>query len=173
MSALKQRLAQRLNQRRIRQAQRLVVDIDWQTPYVNGLITPLVQKAIRLAWLGTGKATVNLALVDLLTSQTLNNEWRGKDKPTNILSFPFELPEGWEDRQQLLGDLVICVPVVQQEAEQQGKVLAEHMAHLLVHGLLHLQGYDHENEDDAEQMEALETALLAQLGIHDPYTITE
>jgi probable rRNA maturation factor len=116
---------------------------------------------------------VNLALVDLLTSQTLNNEWRGKDKPTNILSFPFELPEGWEDRQQLLGDLVICVPVVQQEAEQQGKVLAEHMAHLLVHGLLHLQGYDHENEDDAEQMEALETALLAQLGIHDPYTITE
>lgn len=173
MSALKQQQPQRLKQRRLRQAQRLSVAIDWQTASLKGLMTPLAMKAVRLAWLGAGKATVNLALVDLLTSQTLNNEWRGKDKPTNILSFPFELPEGWEDRQQLLGDLVICVPVVQQEAEQQGKVLAEHMAHLLVHGLLHLQGYDHENEDDAEQMEALETALLAQLGIHDPYTITE
>lgn len=173
MSALKQQQAQRLKQRRRRQAQRLSVAVDWQTASLKGLMTPLVMKAVRLAWLGAGKATVNLALVDLLTSQTLNNEWRGKDKPTNILSFPFELPEGWEGRQQLLGDLVVCVPVVQQEAEQQGKVLADHMAHLLVHGLLHLQGYDHENEQDAEQMEALETALLAQLGIHDPYTITE
>lgn len=173
MSALKQQQAQRLKQRRVRQAQRLSVTIDWQTASLKGLMTPLVMKAVRLAWLGRGKASVNLTLVDLLTSQTLNHEWRGKDKPTNILSFPFELPEGWEDRQQLLGDLVVCVPVVQQEAEQQGKVLADHMAHLLVHGLLHLQGYDHESEQDAEQMEALETALLAQLGIHDPYTITE
>lgn len=173
MSALKQRLAQRLNQRRIRQAQRLVVDIDWQTTAIKGLLTPLVHKAIRFAWLGKGRAAVNVALVDIETSQSLNAQWRGKDKPTNILSFPFELPEGWEDTQHLLGDLVVCVPVVLQEAQQQGKVLAEHMAHLLVHGLLHLQGYDHENEDDAEQMEALETALLAQLGIHDPYTITE
>lgn len=173
MSALKQRLAQRVNQRRIRQAQRLVVDIDWQIPYVNGLITPLVHKAIRLAWLGEGKASVNIALVDSTTSQTLNNEWRSKNKPTNILSFPFELPQGWEDEQQLLGDLVVCVPVVQREAHEQAKSLSTHMAHLLVHGLLHLQGYDHEDEGEAERMEALETALLAQLSIHDPYTITE
>lgn len=173
MSALKQQQAQRLKQRRLRQTQRLSVAIEWQTASVKGLMTPLVMKAVRFAWLGEGKASVNLALVDLQTSQTLNHEWRGKDKPTNILSFPFELPEGWEDRQQLLGDLVVCVPVVQQEADQQGKVLAEHMAHLLVHGLLHLQGYDHEMEAEAEQMEALETAILAQLGIHDPYTIRE
>mgnify|MGYP000901836508 CR=1 FL=1 len=173
MSALKQQQAQRLKQRRLRQTQRLSVAIEWQTASVKGLMTPLVMKAVRFAWLGEGKARVNLALVDLQTSQTLNHEWRGKDKPTNILSFPFELPEGWEDRQQLLGDLVVCVPVVQQEADQQGKVLAEHMAHLLVHGLLHLQGYDHEMEAEAEQMEALETAILAQLGIHDPYTIRE
>lgn len=173
MSALKQQQAQRLKQRRLRQAHRLSIRIDWQTAPVKGLLTPLVHKAVRLAWLGEGKASVNVSLVDTETSQSLNHEWRGKDKPTNILSFPFELPEGWEDTQHLLGDLVVCVPVVLQEAQQQGKVLAEHMAHLLVHGLLHLQGYDHEDEHEADQMEALETALLAQLGIHDPYTITE
>lgn len=173
MSALKQQQAQRLKQRRLRQAHRLSIRIDWQTTAIKGLLSPLVHKAVRLAWLGEGKASVNVALVDSQTSQSLNAEWRGKDKPTNILSFPFELPEGWEDTQHLLGDLVVCVPVVLQEAQQQGKVLAEHMAHLLVHGLLHLQGYDHEDEHEAEQMEALETALLAQLGIHDPYTITE
>jgi probable rRNA maturation factor len=173
MSALKQHLARRVNQRRRRQAQRLTIQIDWQITPFKGFLTPLVYKAIQFAWLGEGKASVNIALIDSETSQSLNAQWRGKDKPTNILSFPFELPEGWEERHQMLGDLVVCVPVVQQEAEQQGKVLAQHMAHLLVHGLLHLQGYDHEHEDDAEQMEALETALLAQLGIYDPYTITE
>jgi len=173
MSALKQQRAKRLKKRRLRQSTRLTLTMDWQRVYCRGLFTPLVHKAVRLAWLGQGRASVNISLVDELASQSLNSQWRGKDKPTNILSFPFELPEGWEDRQHFLGDLVICVPVVQAEALEQDKTLSTHMAHLLVHGLLHLQGYDHENDADAEQMEALETTLLASLGIHDPYTITE
>lgn len=173
MSALKKQLALRLSQRRTRQQQRLTVLIDWQTEYQKGLISSLVQRAAAIAWLGNGRAGVNVSLVDEQTSQSLNLQWRGKNKPTNILSFPFELPEGWEDSQRLLGDLVVCVPVVQQEALEQNKGLATHMAHLMVHGLLHLQGYDHENDSDADCMESLETALLAQLGIHDPYTVTE
>jgi probable rRNA maturation factor len=112
-------------------------------------------------------------LVSAEQSQALNHEWRDKDKPTNILSFPFELPEGWEEKRPFLGDLIVCVPVVQSEAESQQKALQVHMAHLIVHGMLHLQGYDHEQEDAAQEMEQLETHLLAQLGINDPYMIVE
>jgi probable rRNA maturation factor len=111
--------------------------------------------------------------VSVQESQALNHEWRGKDKPTNVLSFPFELPDGWESREQLLGDLIICPTVLIAEAYDQNKSLAEHSAHLVVHGLLHLQGYDHENEFDAATMETLETRILAQVGIQNPYLLAE
>ncbi|MCI0508683.1 putative rRNA maturation factor [Chromohalobacter marismortui] len=100
-------------------------------------------------------------------SQTLNRDYRGKDKPTNVLSFPFEAPPGIP--MTLLGDLAICHAVVADEAAEQGKPLAHHYAHMVIHGTLHLLGYDHIDDRDAEEMEALERELLADLAIGDPY----
>lgn len=100
-------------------------------------------------------------------SQDLNNTYRGKNKPTNVLSFPFEVPEGIP--LQLLGDLVICADVVRQEAIEQDKALFDHWAHMVVHGCLHLIGFDHINDDDAKEMEALEQKILASINITDPY----
>jgi probable rRNA maturation factor len=99
----------------------------------------------------------------------LNKTYRGKNKPTNVLSFPADLPE--ELAIPLLGDLVICAPVVEDEARQQNKTLEAHWAHMIIHGTLHLLGYDHINDDEAEQMESLETEILASLGYPDPYQI--
>ncbi|MCV6614303.1 MAG: rRNA maturation RNase YbeY [Cellvibrionaceae bacterium] len=113
------------------------------------------------------KAEVSIRLVDRAESQALNLQYRGKDKPTNVLSFPADLPP--ELALPLLGDLVICVPVMLAEAAEQGKTELAHWAHLSIHGCLHLLGYDHIEETEAEAMEALETELLAQLGYPDPY----
>ena len=100
-------------------------------------------------------------------SQTLNHTYRGKDKPTNVLSFPFEVPEGVP--LHLLGDLVICAEVVSNEATEQNKNLFNHWAHMVVHGCLHLIGYDHIKDAEAEEMESLERQILAKLDISDPY----
>ncbi|MDN6180473.1 MAG: rRNA maturation RNase YbeY [Halomonas subglaciescola] len=100
-------------------------------------------------------------------SQTLNRDYRGRDKPTNVLSFPFEAPP--EVALPLLGDLVICHDVVANEAQQQQKSLANHYAHMVVHGTLHLLGLDHIEDDEAEIMEQLERDILAAFGIDDPY----
>jgi probable rRNA maturation factor len=114
-----------------------------------------------------GRRQVNIALLDEADARGLNRQYRGKDHATNILSFPYEpLPN--ESTGQL-GDLVICVPVVVREAGEQGKAPRDHFAHLTVHGVLHLLGFDHESEPDAERMEALERRILARLGIPDPY----
>lgn len=113
------------------------------------------------------QAEITVRIVDAQESQQLNAEYRGKDKPTNVLSFPFEAPPGIEIN--LLGDLVICASVVSSEAIEQGKALHAHWAHMLVHGCLHLLGYDHIQDDEAEEMEQLEIHLLQQLGIDDPY----
>ncbi|WP_394178789.1 rRNA maturation RNase YbeY [Marinomonas posidonica] len=114
---------------------------------------------------------VTIRIVDEAESQALNHEYRGKDKPTNVLSFPFESPPGIE--LPLLGDLVICQQVVAKEAIEQDKAQFDHWAHMTIHGILHLRGYDHINDDDAEEMENLETELLASLSISDPYLIKE
>lgn len=110
---------------------------------------------------------LTIRIVDNQESQTLNHQYRNKDKPTNVLSFPFELPDGIE--LDLLGDLVICAPIVEQEAKQQNKPLIAHWAHMIIHGCLHLLGYDHINDNEAEEMETLEIKLLAQLGFNNPY----
>ncbi|MFB9887032.1 rRNA maturation RNase YbeY [Balneatrix alpica] len=117
------------------------------------------------------EAELTIRLVEVEESQALNRDYRGKDKPTNVLSFPFEAPPGVE--LSLLGDLVICAEVVAAEAAEQGKPLAHHWAHMVIHGLLHLLGYDHIDEQEAEQMEGLERAILAQLDIPDPYALDE
>ena len=110
---------------------------------------------------------VSIRLVDDGESAELNSNYRGKSYSTNVLSFPFDSPIVMEPR--LLGDLVICVPVVEKEACDQGKEQDEHWAHLVVHSCLHLLGYDHIEDNDAEIMEALEVTILQTLNIDDPY----
>ena len=110
---------------------------------------------------------INVLITDAETGRSLNRDFRGKDYATNVLSFPAELPP--ELKSPLIGDLAICAPVVAREAADQGKRLRDHYAHMVVHGTLHLLGYDHVDEREAERMEALETKLLAELGIADPY----
>lgn len=108
-----------------------------------------------------------IRIVDEPESQALNRQYRGIDKPTNVLSFPFEAPP--QVRSRHIGDLVICAPVVEREAAEQGKPLEAHWAHMVVHGVLHLLGYDHETDADAETMEGLEIAILGRLGFPNPY----
>jgi probable rRNA maturation factor len=108
-----------------------------------------------------------IRVVDTKEACSLNHHYRGKDYATNVLSFPAELPEGVQV--PLLGDLVICAPVVAREALEQGKSLAAHYAHLTIHGVLHLLGLNHEDEREAEAMELIERELMADLGYADPY----
>jgi probable rRNA maturation factor len=114
---------------------------------------------------------IGIRIVDADEGRILNRDYRGKDKPTNILSFPSDLPEFVRTKLEtaLLGDLVICAPVVVAEAAEQNKTEVAHWAHLTVHGVLHLLGYDHIEDAEATEMEALEIAALASLGLPNPY----
>ncbi|MEY8711240.1 rRNA maturation RNase YbeY [Mangrovibacter phragmitis] len=113
------------------------------------------------------EAEITVRLVDEAESHELNHTYRGKDRPTNVLSFPFEAPPGIE--MPLLGDLVICRQVVEREAQEQEITTEAHWAHMVVHGCLHLLGYDHIEDDEAEEMESLETEIMLALGYADPY----
>ncbi|MBB1060317.1 rRNA maturation RNase YbeY [Marilutibacter spongiae] len=119
------------------------------------------------------EADLAVRIVDVREGRAMNRHFRGKDYATNVLSFPAELPEGLPSdvRFPLLGDLVICAPVVAREARDQKKPLAAHYAHMTVHGALHLLGWNHEDEREAECMEQLEREILASLGIADPYRV--
>ena len=112
-----------------------------------------------------------IRVIDANESQKLNKTFRDKDYPTNVLSFPadIQLPEG----PTILGDIAICLPVVKREADEQSKRFDQHFAHMVVHGCLHLMGYDHEDEDDADQMEAKEIGILENLGYPNPYLSQE
>jgi len=136
------------------------------------------------AWQGESNAEPELSLriVSAVESQQLNNDYRGKNTPTNVLSFPMEMDEALllmlegQDMEEgdgfsnsMLGDLAICAEVVEREAKQQNKTIEAHWAHMVVHGVLHLQGYDHIEHDQAEEMEALETSIMQALGFSDPY----
>ena len=117
------------------------------------------------------RASLGVRLVDATEGAALNERWRGKRGPTNVLSFT---ASGLEKvAPEMLGDIVLCVPVLKAEAKAQRKTIAAHCAHLLVHGSLHLLGMDHQDEAEAERMERLERRLLAQLGFSDPYAVTE
>jgi probable rRNA maturation factor len=113
------------------------------------------------------RADIAVRVVDEAEGRRLNHHYRGKDYATNVLSFPAELPEGVT--LPILGDLVICAPVVAHEAAEQGKTLTAHYAHLTIHGVLHLLGLDHENNLEADAMEAIERSILADFGYADPY----
>jgi probable rRNA maturation factor len=119
------------------------------------------------SYLGDDEAVVSLQIVGSDEMRELNNDYRGKDKPTNVLSFPMELPE--EVGINILGDLALCDEVIEMEAKQQDKPAEAHWAHMLVHGMLHLQGYDHIDDADAEVMEAKEIEIMKNLGFDNPY----
>lgn len=112
---------------------------------------------------------VTLRFVDEAEIHELNESYRGKDKPTNVLSFPFEMPESVDI--SLLGDVIICHQVVISEAQAQGKSADQHYAHMVTHGILHLCGYDHEDPEEADEMEALEIKILALSDIPNPYSV--
>lgn len=118
----------------------------------------------------TGHNEITLRVVGEVESAELNQRYRKKSGATNVLSFPFDDPPGVAT--QILGDLVICAPVVEQQAVEQGKPLDDHWAHMIVHGVLHLRGYDHEQDAGAIEMEQLEKEILGQIGITDPYSLT-
>ena len=140
---------------------------------INSTSTQLPQQADLEKWVAAAvaphqdEAEVSVLIVDAEEGAELNAQWRGKQGPTNVLSFPSDLPA--ELNLPLLGDLIVCAPVVEQEAQEQSKTLQAHWAHMMIHGTLHLLGYDHIIEAEAEDMEALETKILAELGYPDPY----
>ena len=119
------------------------------------------RNVIQNAWSGDKNAVVSVVLADNDFVHNLNKQYRGKDKPTNVLSFENALP--------LAGDIVVAYGVTRDEAKAQGKSFAAHLAHLLTHGALHLQGYDHLTEKEAQKMENLETKLMQKLGYNNPY----
>lgn len=130
-----------------------------------------LQKWAAAALINDADVQVTLRIVDTEESQALNNEYRGKDKPTNVLSFPMDMPEEFLQvlDMNLLGDLVVCAAIVEQETAQQNKTADAHWAHMLVHGMLHLQGFDHIEDEEAELMEKQEISILKQLGFESPY----
>ena len=140
---------------------------DAQTVPSDDLFQQWVNSALNAVT--TQEFELTIRLVNSDESQQLNHQYRKKDKPTNVLSFPFEVPKGIE--LNLLGDLVICSSIVEQEANSQNKALFDHWAHMVVHGCLHLLGYDHINDTDADEMETLEIKILGQLSISNPYNL--
>lgn len=148
-----------------------MITLDLQIAVENTTALPSAEQF--QLWVDTALSHTNkpweltIRIVENEESQQLNGEYRGKDKPTNVLSFPFEVPEGID--LPLLGDLVISAKVVAEEAIEQSKQAHNHWAHMVIHGCLHLLGYDHIDDDEAEEMEALEIDLLAKLNINNPY----
>ena len=144
----------------------------WQAePEAEPLTHRAIEAAAEFAGADTGDAELAVMLTDDIGIRTLNSNWRGIDKPTNVLSFPALQPAGDvpDDMPRMLGDIAIAYETTRREADEENKPFDHHLSHLAVHGFLHLIGYDHENDDDAEVMEGMEREILAHLGIPDPY----
>lgn len=155
----------------------LVVADCWQAePDAEAVIHRAIATAAGMVDADIGEAELAVMLTDDAGIRTLNSNWRGVDKPTNVLSFPALQPTaagGPDDAPRMLGDIAIAYETARKEADDEQKPFDHHLSHLAVHGFLHLIGYDHEKDDDAEAMEALEQEILAQLGIPDPYADRE
>jgi probable rRNA maturation factor len=151
----------------------LVVADCWQAePDAEAVVHRAIAAAAETVDADTGDAELAVMLTDDAGIRTLNSNWRGIDKPTNVLSFPALQPTGAggpDDAPRMLGDIAIAYETTRKEADDEQKPFDHHLSHLAVHGFLHLIGYDHEKDDDAEAMETLEQQILAQLGIPNPY----
>ncbi|MGM4930671.1 rRNA maturation RNase YbeY [Tardiphaga sp. 619_E2_N8_5] len=143
----------------------------------DAVIHRAIEAAAAMVDTDTADAELAIMLTDDAGIRTLNQNWRGIDKPTNVLSFPaLQPPEGADepdDMPRMLGDIAIAYETTRREADEEEKSFANHLSHLAIHGFLHLVGYDHEKDDEAEEMEALEREILATLGIPDPYADQE
>ncbi|RDE68939.1 rRNA maturation RNase YbeY [Aggregatibacter segnis] len=148
---------------------KMIIDLQIACEQETGLPTAeqIEQWATAAVQPQSDEVEMTVRIVDEAESHELNLNYRGKDRPTNVLSFPFECPD--EVELPLLGDLVICRQVVEREAQEQDKPVMAHWAHMVVHGSLHLLGYDHIEDDEAEEMESLETQIMIGLGFADPY----
>ena len=148
---------------------KMIIDLQIACEQESGLPTAeqIEQWATAAVHPQSDEVEMTVRIVDEAESHELNLNYRGKDRPTNVLSFPFECPD--EVELPLLGDLVICRQVVEREAQEQDKPVMAHWAHMVVHGSLHLLGYDHIEDDEAEEMESLETQIMTGLGFADPY----
>ncbi len=148
----------------------LVIDCHVEAGTWDEASDGVARRAARAAWQacvsGDEEVELSIVLADDALVQHLNKTWRGKDQPTNVLSFPAGENTAGIDH---LGDIVLALETITREAREQDKKPADHLTHLVVHGMLHLLGYDHEDDDEAEEMEALERRILAGLGIADPY----
>lgn len=149
----------------------------WQDqPDAEDVIHRAIVAAAEMVDADVGDAEIAVMLTDDIGIRTLNSNWRGIDKPTNVLSFPALQPtgpRGDDDAPRMLGDIAIAYETMRREADEEQKPFDHHLSHLTVHGFLHLIGYDHETDDEAEEMEALEREILAHLGIADPYADRE
>jgi probable rRNA maturation factor len=155
----------------------LVVAECWQdAPEADAVIQRAIAVAAESVDADVGEAELAVMLTDDSGIRTLNGNWRGIDEPTNVLSFPALQPAGARkpgDAPRMLGDIAIAYQTMRREADEERKPFNHHLSHLAVHGFLHLIGYDHENDADADAMESLEIEILAQLGIPDPYARRE
>ena len=148
---------------------KMIIDLQIACEQETGLPTAeqIEQWATAAVQPQSDEVEMTVRIVEEAESHELNLNYRGKDRPTNVLSFPFECPD--EVELPLLGDLVICRQVVEREAQEQDKPVMAHWAHMVVHGSLHLLGYDHIEDDEAEEMESLEAQIMTGLGFADPY----
>jgi probable rRNA maturation factor len=147
---------------------KLTLSVQYADPRLQDSITrPMVRKWIKAALFAPAELTIRF--VDAEEGRTLNREYREKDYATNVLTFAYNEGEDIAEDEPTRADIILCTDVLQKEADEQKKSVEEHTAHLIVHGVLHAQGYDHMDEEEADEMEGLETEILAALGYADPY----
>lgn len=152
---------------------------DWQSLATRAADAALAQSPQAALASIVASVEISLRLTSDAEVQTLNRQYRGKNKPTNVLSFPMVQPDlidsiaNTDDGEVLLGDIILALETCQREAGERGVSLADHAAHLIVHGTLHLLGHDHMNDAEADAMEAIERAAMAALGLHDPYPLED
>jgi probable rRNA maturation factor len=150
------------------QKNKLTLSVQYADPRLQESITrPMIRKWVKAALFAPAELTTRF--VDAEEGQSLNREYRGKDYATNVLTFAYNEGEEIADDEPTRADIILCTDVLEREAAEQKKSVEEHAAHLIVHGVLHAQGYDHEDDEEAAEMEALETELLADLGYANPY----
>jgi probable rRNA maturation factor len=146
---------------------KFIIDLQFASPALESAVEKIASTTLIKKWVkstGVTSGLITLRFVNVAEGKKLNASFRKKDYATNVLTFPYE-----QSKNSLTADIIFCLPIIQKEAKNQVKTLKAHLAHLIIHGCLHAQGYDHENDRDAKKMEALEIKLLKALGFANPY----